>query len=150
MRTIIRNKRGAALVEFAIVVLLLFTLLFGIIEFALIMKDYLSLNQAAREGARSAALFSNQTVVLQRVTDSAPGISDPEHITPDVWYRTYSGGAWGAWTSGVPAGNNPASDIQVKVEATYPHKTITGRLFGLSNTITLTGKMVFRLEKGSS
>lgn len=46
------TERGATLVEAAIVVPLFFLLVFGLIEFGLGFKDWLSLNHGAREGAR--------------------------------------------------------------------------------------------------
>ncbi len=50
------NDRGAALVEFAIIMPLLFLLLFGIIEFAIAFNDYQSIRQGARDGARQAVV----------------------------------------------------------------------------------------------
>src|SRR5919201_6346799 len=71
----IRSERGAAIVEFAIVLPLLLLFIFGIIDFgrALYMKNNLTL--AAREGARIASVqgpyptFSpvNLTVIAPRV-----------------------------------------------------------------------------------
>lgn len=46
---------GAAAVEFALVALLLITLLLGIIEFSLLLRDYVSLGSAVRTGARIAS-----------------------------------------------------------------------------------------------
>ena len=51
-----KEESGAALVEFAIVVLPLVILLFGIIEFSLILYDKAVLTNASREGARFASL----------------------------------------------------------------------------------------------
>ena len=45
-------ERGATLVEAAIVLPLFFLLVFGLLEFGLGFKDWLSLNHGAREGAR--------------------------------------------------------------------------------------------------
>jgi Flp pilus assembly protein TadG len=51
-----RDERGAALVEFGIVVVLLFTLLFGIAEFGVSYDRYLGVRTASREGARQGAV----------------------------------------------------------------------------------------------
>jgi hypothetical protein len=50
-----RDDSGASAVEFALVSLLLFTLVFGIIEFSLLMRDYVSIGSAVRTAARIAS-----------------------------------------------------------------------------------------------
>jgi len=47
-----KNQKGAAVVEFAIVLPLLLVILFGIIEFGLIMYNKHIITNASREGAR--------------------------------------------------------------------------------------------------
>jgi len=49
-------QRGAALVEFAVVVTLLFALLFGIIDFANVFNNYNAIRHGVREGARNAVV----------------------------------------------------------------------------------------------
>ena len=48
----LRDQAGATLVEFAIAGLLFFTVLFGIIEFGLLMYNQQVITNAGREGAR--------------------------------------------------------------------------------------------------
>jgi len=57
--------RGAAAVEFALVMPLLFLLLFGIIDYGLWFNDSLSLRQGVRESARQA--------VVRRASSTCPG-----------------------------------------------------------------------------
>ena len=47
------NQKGAAAVEFAIIIVLLLTLIFGMIEFSLAMFNQQVITNAAREGARA-------------------------------------------------------------------------------------------------
>lgn len=56
MAKVRRQERGAAAVEFAIVVPLLLLLLFGIISYGMMLSFRQSLSQAAAEGARAAAV----------------------------------------------------------------------------------------------
>ena len=70
------SERGAALVEFAIVLPLLALLLFGMIEFAIAFNDYQSIRQGAREGARQAVVKDYGSVV-------ACGINGPAASGPD-------------------------------------------------------------------
>ena len=52
-KSIFFNQKGAAAVEFAIVLLLLLTLIFGMLEFSLAMFNQQVITNAAREGARA-------------------------------------------------------------------------------------------------
>ncbi|GGI71605.1 TadE/TadG family type IV pilus assembly protein [Pseudarthrobacter scleromae] len=54
-----QKERGAVAVEMAIVLPLLLMLLIGIIEFGRVFNVQISLSQAAREGARHAAVHFN-------------------------------------------------------------------------------------------
>jgi hypothetical protein len=52
-----RTDRGATLVEAAIAYSLLFLTLFGVVEFGMAFKDFLSVGHASRQGARAGATF---------------------------------------------------------------------------------------------
>ena len=66
-----RNERGAAAVEFALIVSILFLFIFGIIEFGRIFSELEVLNSAAREGARAAAVRGTATDVQNAVEAAA-------------------------------------------------------------------------------
>ncbi len=51
-----KTQRGAAMVEFALIALLFFIILFGIIEFGRAFFTYNTLVEATRRGARVAAV----------------------------------------------------------------------------------------------
>jgi Flp pilus assembly protein TadG len=57
----ISDRKGAALVEFAIVMPLLFALVFGIIEFGIILYNKAMLTNASREGARLGIVYNSLT-----------------------------------------------------------------------------------------
>ena len=52
----IRNARGQAMVEFVMIVPVLLVVLFGIIQFGIAFKNYVTLTDAVRAGARVAAV----------------------------------------------------------------------------------------------
>ena len=52
-----RSQRGAAAVEFAVVLPLLLVLLFGIVEFSILLFDKALLTNASREGARAGIVM---------------------------------------------------------------------------------------------
>ena len=61
-----RNERGAAVVEFAIISVLLLMIVFALIEFGILMFDKHILTNASREGARAGIVMRNP-----RVSDDA-------------------------------------------------------------------------------
>jgi Flp pilus assembly protein TadG len=72
--TPIRGRdRGAAAVEFALLLPLLLLIVFGIIDFGRMLNAQITLTQAAREGARLEAL--GQANVASRTQAAATGLS---------------------------------------------------------------------------
>lgn len=63
----IKIQRGAAMVEFALIALLFFVILFGIIEFARAMFVYNTLVEATRRGARVAAVCPVSSTGINQV-----------------------------------------------------------------------------------
>jgi Flp pilus assembly protein TadG len=71
-----RDERGAAAVEFALILPLLVMLVFGIIHFSLAYNRQQGLHAAAREGARAASLADSTSEEIEgRVEDSLEGIT---------------------------------------------------------------------------
>jgi Flp pilus assembly protein TadG len=67
---------GSATVEFALVLPLLLILLLATLEVALLVKDQLVMQGAARAGAREAAVTTDDAAVRRAVIDAAPGIDE--------------------------------------------------------------------------
>lgn len=65
------GDRGAAVVEFALVLLPLIFVIFGIIDFGMAYNAKQTLNQAARVGARLASVGKADTAVKAAVVDAA-------------------------------------------------------------------------------
>jgi len=57
-----KNEQGATLVEYAFVAPFLFLLLFGIVEFALLITSFTGVWTSAREGARYATTISDSAI----------------------------------------------------------------------------------------
>jgi hypothetical protein len=72
------GDRGATAVEFALLLPVLLLTLFGLIDFGRALNAQITLTQAAREGARLAAL--NQPDVVSRTQAAATGLS-PVSVT---------------------------------------------------------------------
>ena len=70
-RRVHRNEEGVVAVEFAVILVALCLLLFGIIEFGITYGHYQVLVGAAREGARQAAVRQDNATVLAAVDYAA-------------------------------------------------------------------------------
>jgi Flp pilus assembly protein TadG len=70
-----RDDRGAAMVEFAIVLPVLLLILMGIIEFGRAYNTQVSIQAAAREGARELALRHSSTAVESATRGGAPSVT---------------------------------------------------------------------------
>jgi hypothetical protein len=79
-RSKLRGEDGAAAVEFALVVSLLFVLLFGIMEFGLAFFELQNLRSATREGARAAAIGGTPQEISDALVQGSSG-SLPDGFT---------------------------------------------------------------------
>jgi hypothetical protein len=163
------RESGATLVEASIAIGLLLTVIFGIAEFGLAFKDWLSVSHAAREGARTAAVFADSIyadIETLRMVDKDLRVASTEIN----WIRIFNP-ATGTGTTYAPAGticgwnpcpdpDNPADytvptwnpldrDItapmtdRVGIQVDYDHEWVTG-LFGSSTNHQLT--VTFQIE----
>jgi Flp pilus assembly protein TadG len=116
------RTRGAAAVEFAIVLTVLLMIVFGIIDFGRAYNAKVTLAQAAREGARLVAL--NQGNVVSRTQDAATGLNP---VSVNV-------------VQSCPAGATQGSDAKVTVTYQYSFVTPLLALMGVATgPVTLTG-----------
>ena len=75
-----KTQRGQALVEFALILPLLLMVVCAILQFGLVFHAYLTVNEAAREGARLAAVGGTDTAIEARVKEVAPALK-PDSLT---------------------------------------------------------------------
>lgn len=92
------NDRGATAVEFSLIALLLFMLLFGILQFGLAYNRVQGIHAAAREGARLASLGDSvsEAQVISRVQAAAPAFiatADLDSATVAVYPTDHPGEA---------------------------------------------------------
>ena len=124
------GDRGAAAVEFALVLPLLLLLVFGIIDFGRAYNAQVTLTQAAREGARLAAL-SQANVVSRTQSAALPLTGVAVAVTP------------------CPAGSTGDAIVQTSYTFSFitPISAISG-LFGSSfgGPISMTGRGVMRCQ----
>lgn len=127
------DERGAAAVEFALLLPLLLLILFGIIEFGMIMYSREVITNASREGAR--------TGIVQAITKPTTG----EIQTVVTNYLTGTGVDPNAVTITI-AGAGLTAPNTLNVTVTYPYNFFAPGILGLGNSINLTGQTVMRHE----
>ncbi len=141
--------RGQSLVEFAIMLPVMMILVFGIVEFGMGLRAYISLTNATREGARFAAVGNpagayptncdgtSNTTVVGRVCVAINGLQLSNMQSISVAY---------------PNGQASGNPVIVSTQYTYHYITplanfisfFTGGAF--SNTLSLSSSTNMRLE----
>jgi Flp pilus assembly protein TadG len=128
------SDRGAAAVEFALLLPLILLIVFGIIDFGRALNAQVTITQAAREGSRLTAL--NQPNVTARTQAAATGLS----------------GVGVTVVSACPPGSGPTANADVKVTYTFTFITPIGaiaKLFGgagLGSSLSLKAEGVMPCE----
>jgi Flp pilus assembly protein TadG len=82
IRNFNKEQRGATVAEFAIVASVFFMMIFGIIEFGRLLYTHNALTDAARRGARYAALHHQSTACVKNVTVYGDTHIDPNTCAP--------------------------------------------------------------------
>ena len=140
-----RSQRGTAIVEFALVAMVFFLLVFGIIDFGRLFQSWVTVQYAAREGARYAV--TGQTActgtsddrvlcIQKKAKDATTGLfGAPGNVTVKVrsWsYPAYANPAH----EGVPG--NACDEIEVEVD--YDHHLITPIISSIVSHVPLVGR----------
>ncbi len=76
----LRNTKGAVAVEFALVALVFFIMIFGIIDFGWYFFVKHSIKLASLKGTRVGMVTDNSTRVAQKIRDSASIAVDPNEL----------------------------------------------------------------------
>ncbi len=132
------RDRGAAAVEFALMLPLLLLIIFGVIDFGRALNAQITITQAAREGARLDALGQSNAAVVSRTQTAATGLSLPAADVTE--------------TQVCAAGAGATADAQVTVTYSFSFITPVGAIAGLiggsgfGSPITLTAQGVMPCE----
>jgi Flp pilus assembly protein TadG len=123
-----REERGAAAVEFALILPILVLLVFGIIAFGYMLSFRQALSQAAAEGGRAAAVQPAGTADGDRLTAARAAINDALDSygveCTSGGGLTHSGGATGTCTIAIGAcTTGPTGAECAKVTLNYPYSS---------------------------
>jgi Flp pilus assembly protein TadG len=139
----IHGERGAAAVEFAIVATLFFCLVFAIIDFGFAFHSWNNTANAAREGARKAAVDSTVQDVIDR-TKAAASTLDQTKLTVTVTCSHVAG----VFSSALCGPGLVEGDV-VRVSVNYIYNMITpigAFVPGLGTSMTLHSQSESRFE----
>lgn len=129
-RDIHHGERGTALVEMALVLPVFLLILLGIVEFGLAMNAHVTVQHAAREGARLGIMGASDADIAARVRDRAFPI-DPSKL--------------GISVSPEPSLRQRGEPLTVAVE--YTHEFITPLVASIiGEDVTLRSSIDMRIE----
>lgn len=120
-----RYDRGSAIIEAALVLPLLLLVVFGITEFGRALMTTNILTQAAREGARVAAVAADSSGAVTRINE----VLTAANVTPSA-------------ISIVGAGTDEVITVTVDADFTF----LGAKILPAQGTITLRGTSVMRAE----
>jgi Flp pilus assembly protein TadG len=128
-KALVKNK-GQALVETALILPIIIVILMGIIDFGLLFNNYLVIANAAREGARSAAVGSTDALITTSINNMTATL-DQTKITITI--------------SPVQAVRKKGDEVTVTVK--YDNTLLTPVISAIiPNPVHLTAKTVMRVE----
>ena len=136
----LQGQRGSTAIEFALILPVIATLLFGMIDFGRLLYTKEVLNNAVREAARTGIVAGvndvSDAVIDTAVTNSILNsqLLDPANITVIQKTRTADG-----------AGNR---NLAVTLGYTFNFLVIGGLIPGLTTTQTLNSQSTMRMELG--
>ena len=114
----LRGQRGSAIVEFTLVALMFFTLVFGLVEFGRALFAYSTISSAAREGARYASVHGSESKQPATAADLSAYVQGKAVGLHDV-----------AVVVGWAPNNEPGG--AVKVQVYYTFKSLLPRLLAV-------------------
>lgn len=125
-----KDHQGQAILELALVLPILLLLVFGTIEFGRIYSTQLIITNSAREGARMAAVGSDNSHVISAIENYA-SIIDPGKLTIEI----------------SPVGFPRTGGSSVTVSVTYPVTIYSPIISGIiTNPFPVSGNVVMRVE----
>ena len=145
-RNLAQNEQGTTMVEFAIIVVVLLSIVFGIIEFGVLLFDQHVLTNASREGAR-AAIVTRVPPLPDRYTHPVTGVGQGVIDIVEKYCQQHLvtfGDSTLPTTDVVRNGTSFGDDLVVTV--TYPFSFLVLSNFGLG-PITLSAVTRMKMEE---
>lgn len=84
INVLLRNRKGQAMVEMAIILPIILLILMSTVEMGRIFNAQLIIDNASREGARAAALGNSVTLITQRINAAASTLDGTKLGSPVI------------------------------------------------------------------
>lgn len=139
MKTTIKNQRGVAAVEFALILFPLVLLVFGTIEFSTLLYDKAMITNASREGARAGIVYSYPDRIADGEIVNVINTYCGDHMIS-------LGGDSSVSTTITRAGNASGDTLTVRVSYIYNFLVLPNLMTSLSDGLLLQAETVMRLE----
>lgn len=133
-----RSDKGAAAVEFALVVPVLIALVFGMIDLGFAINRYTVINNATREGVRAASLSQSSSEIEQAIEDSLADLKGK--VTVRVTCVDPKGTDCAGWDGRHESGGTAV------VKVTYQHAWLTPVGKAISDELELSKTSRMRIE----
>lgn len=138
-----KSQRGAAALEFALVAPILIVLVFGIVDFGLMINSQAVFANASRDAARAGSFFAKESEIKDVVDSAWSYLPNVSGVTTAVTCRKPG-------SPGTACGTNYDTEREsggtVIVTITYEHIWMTPALIGLPNKSTITKTSEMRIE----
>jgi Flp pilus assembly protein TadG len=139
MKRKIKNQRGLAAVEFALILFPLVLLIFGTIEFSTLLYDKAMITNASREGARAGIVYSYPDRIADGEIVNVVNTYCSNHMIS-------LGGDSSVSTTISRSGNASGDDLTVSVSYVYNFLVLPSFMATLSDGLNLQAETVMRLE----
>jgi Flp pilus assembly protein TadG len=134
-----RHQKGVAAVEFALMLPLFLTLLFGVIELSFAMYDKAIITNASREAARAGIVVAKPRVSSTKIGDVASGYVSGLLVT-------FGSSAAPTVSVDQSEGTTAGKPLKVTVSYTYNGLLLTSLITGLVGPIKLDAATVMTYE----
>jgi Flp pilus assembly protein TadG len=139
MKTKMKNQRGVAAVEFALILIPLVLLVFGTIEFSTLLYDKAVITNASREGARAGIVYSYPDRIGDGEIVNVVNTYCSDHMISLGGNSTVS-------TTITRSGNASGDDLTVRVSYVYRFLVLPNLISSLAGGLNLEAETIMRLE----
>jgi Flp pilus assembly protein TadG len=133
-----RDQKGVAAVEFALILLPLVLLIFGAIEFTTALYDKAVITNASREGARAGIVYDDPRRSNSDIVDAVSRYCSDNMIS--------LGGDSDISTQIIRGGDTAGDPLTVRVTYTYNFLVLPNFITSLAPGITMEAETVMRME----